>query len=61
MSEDFPLPDTPVTTVKVPSGIFAVTFLRLWCVQPAMVRAWFVARGSWFVADCDLMFLRPVS
>ena len=25
---DFPLPDTPVTQVKLPKGIFKLTFLR---------------------------------
>ena len=31
---DFPLPDTPVTQVKVPIGIFKSTFLRLLPVAP---------------------------
>ena len=30
-SELFPLPLTPVTTVNVPSGIWTLMFLRLFC------------------------------
>ena len=32
--EDFPPPETPVTQVKVPSGILAVMFLRLFALAP---------------------------
>src|ERR1044072_6321850 len=32
-----PLPDTPVTQVKVPSGILAVTFCRLFSLAPLTV------------------------
>ena len=32
-----PLPDTPVTQVKVPSGMLAVTFCRLLSVAPLTV------------------------
>ena len=31
---DFPLPETPVTQVKVPTGIFKWTFLRLFPLAP---------------------------
>ena len=34
MSEDFPLPETPVTQVSVPRGIVKFTFLRLWPLAP---------------------------
>ena len=37
MSDDLPLPATPVTTVKDPSGIRAVMFLRLCARQPLIV------------------------
>ena len=33
---DFPLPDTPVTQVKLPSGIFKFTLLRLFPVAPVI-------------------------
>ena len=36
MRLDLPLPETPVTTVSVPSGISAVTSLRLWPRAPSM-------------------------
>ena len=36
-SVDFPLPETPVTTVRRPIGNFAVMFLRLFSVQPLIV------------------------
>ena len=35
---DFPDPETPVTTTKHPQGKVAVTFLRLFPVQPFKVR-----------------------
>ena len=31
---DFPLPETPVTQVKVPTGIFRLTFFRLFPLAP---------------------------
>ena len=31
---DFPLPDTPVTQVKVPIGIFKLTFCKLFPLAP---------------------------
>ena len=31
---DFPLPETPVTHVKVPKGIFKLTFFKLFPVAP---------------------------
>ena len=31
---DFPLPETPVTQVKVPTGIFKLTFFKLFPVAP---------------------------
>jgi hypothetical protein len=34
---DLPLPDGPVTQVKLPSGKAAVTFLRLCAVAPWML------------------------
>ena len=34
ISVDFPLPDTPVTQVKVPKGIFKFTFFKLLPVAP---------------------------
>ena len=36
--EDFPLPDTPVTQVKVPRGMDTSTFRRLFSAAPRMVR-----------------------
>ena len=36
---DLPLPDTPVTQVKVPSGIEALTFCRLFSFAPFTVSA----------------------
>src|SRR4051812_48882210 len=38
MSELLPDPLTPVTTLNVPNGICAVTFCRLLCVAPTIVR-----------------------
>ena len=38
-SELFPEPETPVTTVRVPNSILAVTFLRLLADAPRTVRA----------------------
>ncbi len=35
---DLPLPETPVTQVKVPSGISALTFFRLLAVAPTIFR-----------------------
>src|SRR3546814_20812715 len=40
MSVDLPLPETPVTQVKVPSGIAASTFCRLFAVAPRMRISW---------------------
>ena len=37
-SEDFPLPDTPVTQVKVPSGTDTSRSLRLFSCAPRTVR-----------------------
>ena len=37
-NELFPLPDTPVTQVKVPSGILTSIFFRLFCLAPFTVR-----------------------
>ena len=37
-SEDFPEPDTPVTQVKVPNGIEAVTFFKLFSDAPTTVK-----------------------
>ena len=37
---DLPLPETPVTQVKVPSGMQAVTFLRLLARAPWTVSLW---------------------
>ena len=34
ISDDFPLPATPVTTVIMPRGISTSTFLRLWMFAP---------------------------
>ena len=34
VSDDLPLPETPVMQVKVPSGMDAVTFVRLLAVAP---------------------------
>ena len=31
---DFPLPETPVTQVKVPTGIFKFTFFKLFPLAP---------------------------
>ena len=31
---DLPLPETPVTQVKVPTGIFKLTFFKLFPVAP---------------------------
>ena len=36
---DLPEPETPVTTVKVPNSIFAVTFLRLLQEAPVILSA----------------------
>jgi len=33
-----PLPETPVTAIKVPRGIFAVTFCKLFPVAPLKVK-----------------------
>ena len=38
MSEDLPLPDTPVTTTSSPSGISTSIFLRLFSHAPRMIR-----------------------
>ena len=38
MSEDLPEPETPVTAVKVPSGIETSIFFRLFCAAPLTVR-----------------------
>jgi hypothetical protein len=38
MSVDLPPPETPVMQVKVPSGISAVTFLRLLPAAPTSLR-----------------------
>jgi len=38
MNVDFPLPETPVTAVNVPNGIFAVTFCKLFPVAPLKVK-----------------------
>ena len=38
-SDDLPDPETPVTTVRVPNSIFAVTFLRLLAEAPVILRA----------------------
>jgi len=35
---DLPLPDTPVTHVKVPNGIFKLTFFKLFPVAPLISR-----------------------
>ncbi len=43
---DLPDPDTPVTQVKVPSGMLAVTFCRLF------------ARAPWTVSLCPLPLRR---
>src|SRR5450432_712420 len=49
-SVDFPLPETPVTQVRQPSGIAAVTFLRLFSVAPTIVsqpsEEWLLDRGA---------------
>ncbi len=37
MSEDFPLPDTPVTATKSPSGIATLTFCKLLQVAPSIL------------------------
>ena len=37
MSVDLPEPETPLIQVKRPTGILAVTFLRLFPVAPLMV------------------------
>ena len=34
MSVDFPLPETPVTQVNVPTGIFKLTFFKLFPLAP---------------------------
>ena len=39
MSVDLPEPDTPVTTVITPSGIFTLTFLRLFSRAPVSSKA----------------------
>jgi hypothetical protein len=36
-SEDFPDPDTPVTAMKMPSGISTVMSRRLWARAPSIV------------------------
>ena len=38
-SEDLPDPETPVTTVSVPYSTFADTLLRLFAVQPKILKA----------------------
>ena len=38
--EDLPLPDTPVTQVKVPSGTAASTFFRLCSAAPYTFSQW---------------------
>src|SRR3546814_8107515 len=40
MRVDLPLPETPVTQVKVPSGIAASTFCRLFSLAPRILIAW---------------------
>ena len=35
---DLPLPETPVTQVKVPNGIFKLTFFKLFPVAPVISR-----------------------
>jgi hypothetical protein len=38
MSDDFPLPETPVTEMNFPSGNEASTPVRLFCVTPVILR-----------------------
>ena len=53
MSEDLPEPATPVTTVRMPSGMSTSTFFRLCCVAPRISSAPFGAR-------VDVLEPRPV-
>src|SRR3954470_22163674 len=39
-SDDLPLPLTPVTATKHPSGMWTSTFFRLCCRAPRMLSAW---------------------
>ena len=48
MKVDFPLPDTPVTQVNVPMGIFAETFFKLFPVAPL--------KCKYFPLTADLRF-----
>ena len=62
MSVDFPEPETPVTTVSVPNGISAVTFLRLFSLHPEILRNLSDVRrvfGTGIVSSPDRYF--PVS
>jgi hypothetical protein len=57
ISEDLPEPLTPVTQVKVPSGILTVMSLRLWPVARLMTSAGPIVRR--YLSGSG-MLMRPV-
>src|SRR3954463_3345503 len=64
-SVDLPLPETPVTQTKPPSGNFTSTFLRLFSLQPLSSRQFFSGStgrrcsGVW-MASSPVRYLRVV-